>query len=90
MFLEAQPLSQRREAFTFGHAIGLPVTLEELGLPGVSDNALWEVAEKATAPGETIHKARRHVTAEEVFQAILAADTYGREIAQTAPRVAYS
>jgi glycerol dehydrogenase-like iron-containing ADH family enzyme len=60
------------------------------GATRAREEELWKVAEKATAPGETIHKARHRVTAEAVFQAIHAADAYGRKITHTVPRVSYS
>jgi glycerol dehydrogenase len=90
VFLEAHTPMQRQEVFTFGHQVGLPETLEELGLMNLSEEALWQVAEKATAPSETIHKARHPVTVNEVFHAIQVADDYGRKIATTVPRNTYS
>jgi glycerol dehydrogenase len=90
VFLEAHPPARRREVFTFGHQVGLPETLEEIGLGDLSEETLWQVAEQATAPGETIHKARHPVTVNEVFQAIQAADDYGRKIVTTVPRTPYS
>ncbi len=89
VFLEVHPPARRQEVFTFGHQVGLPETLEEIGLGNLSEEALWQVAEKATAPGETIHKARHPITAEEVFHAIRAVDDYGRQIATTIPRTQY-
>lgn len=90
VFLEDHPPARRQEVFAFGHQVGLPETLEEIGLGDLSEELLWKVAEKATAPGETIHKTRHAVTADEVFQAIRAADAYGRKIATSMPRNRYS
>jgi len=90
LFLEEQPPKILRDVFTFGHQVGLPETLEEIGLPAISEEALRRVAEKATAPGETIHKARRDVTADDVFRAIQAADAYGRKLSQVVPRSEYT
>jgi glycerol dehydrogenase len=90
VFLEAHPPARRRDVFTFGHQVGLPETLEEIGLGNLSEETLWQVAERATATGETIHKARHPVTVDAVFHAIRAADDYGRKITATVPRTAYS
>ena len=90
VFLEAHSPARRQDVFTFGHQVGLPETLEEIGLADLSEEALWHVAETATAPGETIHKTRHPVTVDEVFHAIQAADTYGRKLAATVPRVTYT
>ena len=90
LFLEEQPPQMLREVFTFGHQVGLPETLAEIGLSAISEEALRKVAEKATAPGETIHKARRDVTADDVFHAIQAADAYGRKLSHVVPRREYT
>lgn len=90
VFLEQQSMERRHEVYSFGHHVGLPETLEEIGLRDLSEEALWMVAKKATVPGETIHKASYRVTADEVVQAIHAADDYGRQISHTVPRAAYS
>lgn len=57
--------------------LDLPVTLEDMKLGKVSSDDLMKVAKLATAEGETIHQAF-NVTAEDVFDAILAADQYSR------------
>jgi len=58
----------------FCRAVGLPVTLGDLGLAGLTSEELDAVAERATRPGETIHNLRQPVTAADVSAAIRAAD----------------
>ena len=57
--------------------IGLPTSLEDLGVSSIEREKLLEVAKLACAPGETIHNMPFEVTPEKVLAAILAADNYG-------------
>jgi len=66
------------DVYDFCEAIGLPTTLEEVGLKNPSDEDLMKVAERACAEGETIYNELVPITAESVFAAIKAADAYGR------------
>ena len=84
LVLEDRPRSSVNEAFSFGHQIGLPVNLSDLGLSNISSEDLWRVSEKTVAEGETIHKMPFKVTAEAVYNAIRAADAIGRAFARTA------
>ena len=77
------------EYMKWAHDVGLPINLEELGLANVTDEELWKVAEKATAPGETIHNEPFEVTPELVFSAIKVADSIGRKVAKLYPRKPY-
>ena len=58
--------------------MGLPVTLEEMGVREIDPERIMDVARAACAPGETIHNMPFAVTPEEVCSAILAADALGR------------
>ncbi|NLC31032.1 MAG: glycerol dehydrogenase [Candidatus Moranbacteria bacterium] len=66
------------DVYDFCEAIGLPTTLEEVGLKNPSDEDLMKVAERACAEGETIYNELVPITTESVFAAIKAADAYGR------------
>ncbi len=66
------------EVFSFCNTVGLPITLEEIGLGNVSDADLMRAAEAASVEGETIHNEPVPVTAESVFNAMKAADAIGR------------
>ncbi|USS40786.1 glycerol dehydrogenase [Thermococcus aggregans] len=74
LVLENQPKEVILELLSFYKAVGLPMTLEEIN---VSEDDLEIVAEKATAPGETIHNEPFKVTKEMVINALNAADAIG-------------
>ena len=59
-------------------AVGLPVTLGELGITDTSREHLMPVAEAACAENDTLHNMPCEVTPEIVYNALLAADAYGR------------
>lgn len=77
LFLENAPMEEIDEVLFFCKNIGLPTSLEELGISSLETDKLFKVAKLATAPGETIHNMPFEVTAEKVLAAILAADNYG-------------
>jgi glycerol dehydrogenase len=87
--LEGQSREVIHDVFKFGHEIGLPETLEEIGLKDVTDEDLWKVAEKATDEGETIHKMGLEITPEKVHEAIKSVDRIGRNISKNIPRTPY-
>src|SRR5678816_2585155 len=53
LVLEGQPTSVITEVLDFSSAVGLPVTLAQVGLAELSRELLADVAARATAPGET-------------------------------------
>ena len=58
-------------------SVGLPITLAAVGVDAKDDKAVMEIAERATAPGETSHNGPVDVTAKVVAHAIRAADRCG-------------
>ena len=78
LVLEGASREQFREVLAFSIAVGLPVTLEQIGCQGLSSDMLGLVAARATASGETIHNEPFQVTPRMVADAILAADAEGR------------
>lgn len=78
MFLSDRPSDTIDLVFDFSESIGLPITLQDIGLAGVSDSDLLRVAEAACAEGETIHNEPVEVTPRRVLHAIKAADAEGR------------
>lgn len=78
LFLTDKDASVIAEVFSFCESVGLPTTLAQIGLEGVSDEDLMKAAEGAVAEGETIHNESGTVTAAEVFAALKAADATGR------------
>ena len=89
LVLENAPPETIIDYMKWAHDVGLPINLEELGLASVSDEDLWKVAEKATAPGETIHNEPFEITPELIFNAIKAADEIGVKVAGQYPREEY-
>lgn len=64
-------------AFSFCEEVGLPTTLAEIGIQDLDCSKLRLVAEKACAPGESIHHEAGEITPEKVLNALLAADAIG-------------
>lgn len=88
LVLEGRPRQDREDVLTFYSEVGLPMTLADLGLPDIAPETLQQIAEFATAPGESIHNEPFEVRPQMVADAILAADALGREWKQTAERYA--
>jgi glycerol dehydrogenase len=79
LVLEGQPRPVVEAVLAFATRVGLPITLAEVGLDGLSGDLLRRVADRATAPGETIHNEPFEVRPDMVADAIRAADALGRE-----------
>jgi glycerol dehydrogenase len=86
LVLEGAPRSIFDEVLGFSSQVGLPITLADIGLPGLARNRLAPIADRATLPGETIHNEPFDVTAEMVADAVLAADSLGRAWRQNQKR----
>jgi glycerol dehydrogenase len=80
LVLEGRPAAVVEEVGEFCCAVGLPVTLEEIGAGDASREELLEVARLACAEGETIHNEPFPVHPEMVADAMLAADAYGKQL----------
>ena len=78
LFLTDKPADLIDEVYTFCESLGLPTTLAEIGLVGVSDEDLMVVAKQACADGETIYNEPIPVTPETVFAALKAANAEGQ------------
>ncbi len=78
LVLEGQPRSVIDPVLEFSSAVGLPITLAEIGLTELPEDMLEQVATRATAEGETIHNEPFDVQPDMVADAILAADAMGR------------
>jgi glycerol dehydrogenase len=66
------------EVVDFCIEVGLPVTLEELGIKEVKPEQIMEVATLAAAEGDTLGNMPFDVTPEDVYAAIMGADAIGR------------
>jgi glycerol dehydrogenase len=78
LVLEGAERTVLDEVLGFFQAVGLPVTLAEVGLVEPSAETLQRIAERAVAPGETIHNEPFEVRPDMVIDAMLAADALGR------------
>lgn len=79
LVLEGRPSRDIREVQGFCVSVGLPICLEELDVVNPSAEEIRQVAEAATAEGETIHATWFPVTAVLVEAAIWTADALGVE-----------
>jgi glycerol dehydrogenase len=78
LVLEGASRATFDEVLGFSSEVGLPITLAEIGLNEPRRDRLGPIANRAVAPGETIHNEPFEVTADRVADAILAADAIGR------------
>jgi glycerol dehydrogenase len=77
LLIESASKEEIKEVMDFCYSVGLPVTLKELGVTDVTRVKI--AAEKACIPGETIHNMAGDVTADQLYDALLAADLLGQE-----------
>jgi glycerol dehydrogenase len=65
--------------YAFCEEIGLPTTLEEIGIKQFDTPMLMKVAVKACEPQESIHKEAGAISPEMVLSSLIAADAMGRK-----------
>ena len=78
LMLEERPAEIVEEIVDFCLEVGLPVTLEDIGVEEASRQDLSKVADAACAEGETIHNEPFEVYPQMVVDAMLVADAFGR------------
>lgn len=78
LMLENASTEELEKVIFFLMEVGLPVTLEEMGVVDVTPEKIMAVAEASTVEGESIHNMPFPVTADDVYAAILAADAFGK------------
>lgn len=78
LFLTDKPAELIDEVFSFCEDVGLPTTLEDIGLGDISDEKLMEAAKAACVEGETIYNEPAPITPAKVHAALRAADAEGR------------
>ncbi|NQU37232.1 MAG: glycerol dehydrogenase, partial [Actinobacteria bacterium] len=76
LVVEGRPEAEIAEVTRFCLRVGLPTTLAELGLISTDQETLWRVAERTVEPGETAHNEPFPVTAQIIYDGLLAADRY--------------
>jgi glycerol dehydrogenase len=72
-------MEESAAAFSFCEEVGLPTTLADIGVGNVNRAILMTVAEKACAPGQSIHHEAGMMSPEKVLNAILAANGIGKQ-----------
>jgi len=77
LVLENAPQEELEEVLGFCLKVGLPVCLKDIGVEGITDEELMEVAEKSCIPEESIHSMPFPVTVSDVAAAIITADRIG-------------
>lgn len=86
LFLTDRAPSIISEVYDFCEAVGLPITLGQIGLEHVTDAQLLMVGKAACAEGETIHNVPCEAEPEHVVAALKSADAEGRaRLARHAP-----
>ncbi len=78
LVMENVDLEELDEVYSFCEEVGLPTTLDEIGLAGASDEDLMKAAEAASVEGETIHGEPFEVTAYKVCAAMKTASEIGK------------
>ena len=83
--LEGRPAAEVDAVLTFCEAVGLPVTLAQVGVDASDAEVVAAVAARTVKPGETSHNEPFEVTAEMVADAMRSADARGRRFRGRAP-----
>ena len=77
LVLENSPTEEIDEVLDFCIDVGLPVCLADIGVDEISEEELWQVAEKSCIPEESVHAMPFPVKPGDVVAAIVAADRTG-------------
>lgn len=80
LVLENRSIEEIQKYVNLCAEIGLPVTLEEMGITEDIESKIRKVAEASCQEGETIHNMPFPVTPDDVYAAILAANTIGKKL----------
>lgn len=75
LVLENASEEELSEVINFCIKVGLPVTLEDLGVKEITEEKIMAVAKASASPDETIHNMPFKVTSEDVYSAILVANS---------------
>ena len=80
LVLEGRPQDEIAEIFRYQKAVGLPITLAEVGVDANSDDQLVKIAKRSCIPGESSHNEPFAVTESAVVSALRTADQLGRRL----------
>jgi glycerol dehydrogenase len=79
LVLEGRDAALVEQVMGFSHAVGLPLTLADLGLDPLSLAMAQSIAERAVAAGETAHNEAFEVSPASLRDALYAADAWGAD-----------
>ena len=79
LVLEGRPQAEIDDIYRYQKAVGLPITLAQVGVDAASDDQLRTIAERTVVPGESSHNEPFPVTVGALISALRAADQLGRQ-----------
>lgn len=79
LIIEDSPMEEIEDVIDFCLTVDLPITLEQIGLKEFTESQIMQVAEAACKEGETIHNTLGDVTAQQLYNAILTANSLGEQ-----------
>ena len=78
LILENSPAEEIGEVIDFCVELGLPITLEDVGINEINKDDIMKVAEISCGKNDTMGNMPFEVTEEDVYSAILTADEFGK------------
>ena len=79
LFLTDKPQEMIEELYSFCEKVGLPTTLQKIGITDVSKEKIMRVAKRSCQGNESIFNDFLNVTPDDVYSAIMLADIFGRD-----------
>jgi glycerol dehydrogenase len=86
LILEGQKTEEIEEVLNFCFSVGLPITLEQIGIKEINDSILDSIVSRALIDSENIHNEPFKVTKPLLKDAILSADEVGRQYLKKAAK----
>jgi glycerol dehydrogenase len=80
LVMEGRPSREIEQLYDFYRVVGLPVTLEQIGISKTHPEQLQVVGERATRRDESIHNEPFEVTSAMVIDALRVADQIGKKV----------
>ena len=78
LVLENESMEEINKVLEFCESVGLPITLSDIGISEIKEEEIMTVAKLSCDVNETIHNMPFEVDCEQVYAAILAADSLGK------------
>lgn len=79
LVLENAPKNEIEDVLSFCKKINLPVCFKDMGIENINKEKIYEAAKLACAEGETIYNMPFEVTVDDVYSAILTANSLGED-----------